>query len=268
MKILFLGDIVGRPGRETVKKVLPEMIAEHQPDLVIAQAENLTHGKGFIRKHIVEMQEAGVDFFTNGNHAFKQKDGVEALREEEVPMVRPVNFVEEDLPGVGVKVVEARNGEKILVINLIGEVFMNMEVHSPFEAIDKVLEEYKEEEVAGVFVDVHAETTAEKYGLGHYVDGRVSALVGTHTHVQTNDARILEGGTAYITDVGMCGGYDGVIGVSKAPVLQRFLKGEKMPFEPLGVGQMVFSAVLVELDAASRKALNITNIMKIHGRTT
>lgn len=265
MKILFIGDIFGRPGREIVKKVLPGVLPEHSPDLVLANVENLTHGNGFSVKNIEEMRACGIDAFTSGNHAWDNKDGVSALNDPDFPVIRPANFADAALPGRGYMICEAGNGLRVLVINLLGEIFMKMAVKSPFMGVDEILDEFKDENFAGIFVDFHTETTSEKYALGYYLDGRVSALIGTHTHVATCDARILPSGTAFMSDVGMTGPYDSVIGVQKELVIERFLTGEKVPLEPENKGQMIFNAVLVQLDPVSKKALNITHVTKLYG---
>lgn len=262
MKILFVGDIIGRPGRNTVAKLLPGILAEHSPDLVLANAENLTHGSGFSPKHIEEMRALGIDAFTTGNHVWDRQDGVDELDKKSFPVIRPANFVDDRLPGRGHDVFECKDGREILVINLMGEVFLKSEVNSPFRAADRILEKYKGYDLAGIFVDFHAETTSEKYALGYYLDGRVSAVVGTHTHVATKDARILPQGTAYISDVGMAGPYDSIIGVKKDLIIKRFLDDEKVPFTPESEGEMVLNAVLVELDDQNGKALNITHVSK------
>ncbi len=263
MKILFVGDIFGRGGRETVKKILPEMIEEHKPDLVLANPENLSHGNGFSKKAIDEMREAGVDFFTSGNHVWDNGDGVAYLNEDDFPVLRPANYPSEDTPGSGYAVVEATDGSKVLVVSLLGRVFMKAGVECPFMVIDRILEDPAFEDVNAVFIDFHAEATAEKYAFGFHVDGRASAVVGTHTHVQTNDARIFEGGTAFISDVGMCGPYDSVIGVRKELVLQKFKTQMPVRFEPETEGQMSFSALLVEVDPETKKALNVQSVLEL-----
>jgi 2',3'-cyclic-nucleotide 2'-phosphodiesterase len=262
MKILFIGDIFGRSGRKTVKSLLPGLIEKHKPDLVLANPENLSHGNGFSKKTIVEMQEAGVDFFTSGNHVFDNKDGANCLGDQDFPVLRPANYPDENTPGDGYRIIESRNGKKVLVISLIGRVFMGGYFGCPFRYADKILDEADLTDVSAVFVDFHAEATSEKYALAYYLDGRVSALVGTHTHVQTNDARILEQGTAYITDVGMTGPFDSVIGVKKDIIIKRFLTQLGVKHEPEMDGQMVLSAFLVEVDSKTRKAKEAKNILE------
>ncbi|MDA1060843.1 MAG: TIGR00282 family metallophosphoesterase [bacterium] len=257
MKILFVGDIFGAPGRKITKELLPGLIEEHKPDLVLANPENLSHGNGFSSSNIKEMQQAGIEFFTNGNHAWGNKEGASKLDDPKFPVLRPANYPP-GVPGRGYEIVKG-----VLVISLIGRIFMKKDFDCPFRKMDEILEETKGEDLKGIFVDFHAETTAEKYALAFYLDGRVSAVVGTHTHVQTRDERILENGTAYITDVGMTGPYDSVIGVKKEIVLETFLSQVSQKFEPETTGTMVFSAVVVTLDDKTKKALNIDHVFKL-----
>ncbi|MGL5831397.1 MAG: TIGR00282 family metallophosphoesterase [Candidatus Altimarinota bacterium] len=252
MKILFLGDVFGKPGRQTVAKVLPEMIKEKQPDLVIANVENIHHGKGVSSSKIEEMQKAGVDFFTSGNHIWKVNQIYEYLDQEEYPLLRPGNYPDK-APGRGDKIIETKSGKKVLVINLMGRVYMPAQLGDPFAKAEQILEKYKAEGLelgkglAAIFVDFHAEAGSEKMAMGHYLDGRISALVGTHTHIPTADEQILPGGTAYQTDTGMNGCYDSVIGVKKEEIIENFLT--QMPVKhTVAEGPTVFNSVLVELD--------------------
>ncbi len=240
MKILFIGDIVGKPGRLTVAKVLPQLKAELKPDVVIANVENLAHGKGYTQKTWDEMHKAGVDVGTGGNHTFSKDDARVLLADEQQPLVRPANFLPSE-PGRGAIIVDSPAG-KVRVMNLIGQSFMQDEPTSPFTAADKLL---TGEKVAATFVDLHAEASSEKVALGWYLDGRVSVVVGTHTHIPTADCRILPGGTAYITDVGMCGLRDGIIGVDREAIMPRFLNNEKKPHTFAEHGPTIFCAVLV-----------------------
>ncbi len=257
IKILFIGDIFGRGGREVVKKVLPGLIAEHSPTLVIANAENLSHGKGFTPQHIEEMKEAGVDFFTTGNHFMGKPAGVARLNDLDFPLIRPAN-VKGDVPGRGFEIVTDKNGKRILVINLMGEIFMKGMLDSPFKIVDKILSENKDRDA--VFIDFHAETTSEKIAFGFYMDGKVSVVVGTHTHVPTADARVLPLGTAYITDVGFTGPQNSVIGVKKELIIHGMLNKVNVRHEPEEAGPMIFNALLTTLDDENQKALNVTHI--------
>jgi len=247
MKILFIGDIVGKPGRHVVTKVLPKLKKELKPDVVIANVENLAHGKGFTLKTWTEVRQAGIDVGTAGNHTFSKDDARALLADPNQPLVRPANFLPDE-PGRGWRVVESKKG-KVRVVNLIGQAFMVDEPTSPFTAVDKIL---TEENVPVTFVDVHAQASSEKVALGWHLDGRVSVVVGTHTHVPTADARILPGGTAYITDVGMCGLRDGIIGVDREAIMPRFLNNTKPPHTFAEHGPGVFNAVLVKIDAKGR----------------
>lgn len=262
MKILFIGDIVGESGRETVKKILPAVKNEYSPNIVIANAENLAHGNGITAEYIEEMGKAGINFFTSGNHIWGNKSGVLKLDDPDFPVIRPANYPSENIPGRGYQIIEDEGGNKILVINLLGQVFMKANVDSPFKIVDKILNEINSEELSAILVDFHAETTSEKYALGFYLDGKISALIGTHTHVPTTDARILQNGTAYITDAGMVGSYDSVIGVKKDIIIHKFLTQIPAKHDPEDKGKMIFSAVLVELDEKTKKALDIKHILK------
>ncbi len=262
MKILFIGDIFGRPGRDLVKKLLPSIREKYAPDLILANAENLNHGNGFNFSGIQKMRGAGIDFFTSGNHVWDNSDGVSHLNEVDFPVLRPANFPDPDTPGRGYQIIEDKTGNKILLINLLGRVFMGKNFECPFRTADRILEENKNENLSAVFVDFHAETTSEKQAFGFYLDGRVSAVVGTHTHVATLDARVLENDTAYITDVGMTGSFDSVIGAKKELIIKSFLTQLSAKIEPETNGKMVFSAVLVEVDGKTKKGLNIGHIQE------
>ncbi|MFA6992510.1 MAG: TIGR00282 family metallophosphoesterase [Candidatus Gracilibacteria bacterium] len=261
MKILFIGDIFGRPGRETVKKVLPKIKKEHSPDFVIANIENASHGNGYSPEIISEMQKAGVNFFTTGDHAFGNAEGTAKLSDKKFPVIRPANYPP-TVPGRGYEIVEGPLMTKILIINLMGRVFIKHQFDCPFRALDKILEETRHENPSIIIVDFHAEATSEKYALGFYADGRVSAVLGTHTHVPTRDLHILDGGTAYISDVGFVGPVNSVIGVKKEIILKNFLTQMPAKFEPETEGKMVFNAVLLELDEKSKKALNAEHIQE------
>jgi metallophosphoesterase (TIGR00282 family) len=262
MKILFIGDIFGKAGRDTVKKILPDIKAEHSPDFVIANCENLTHGNGFSPEHIEEMTACGIDYFTSGNHVWGNSHGVMSLGNPKFPVLRPANYPSKDTPGRGYAVLETGMMDKILIVSLMGLVFMKNNLDCPFKTIDRILQENSHERFSAIIVDLHAETTSEKYAFGFYVDGRVSAVLGTHTHVSTTDARIFENGTAYISDVGMVGAYDSVIGVKKDLIVNKFLTQMPVKHVPESFGKMVFSAVLLDIDDKSKKALDIIQIQK------
>ena len=262
MKILFLPDIAGRPGRETVKNILPGVKKEYEPDLVIANGENLVHGKGVSPKAIEEMQSVGIDFFTSGNHIWHRKVGVLHLNDKDFPVLRPANYPPENVPGRGYQIVEDGMMNKILVINLIGRVFMKKDYDCPFRAFDRILQETAHEKPSAIFVDFHTEATSEKYAMGFYLDGRASAVIGTHTHVATADARILPEGTAYMTDAGMIGSYDSIIGVKKEAIINSFLTQLPAKHEPEIIGEMVFNGVIIEINEKNKKAQTINHIQR------
>ena len=252
MKILFLGDIVGRPGRTAVTGTLPKWKQEYAPDFVIANPENSAHGHGATEGTLRELQQAGVDAFTFGDHF----DDEAYAKLDAFPIVRPANF-SGNRPGHGAALLETALHDEILVISLAGSAFMKPRVRNFFDVVDAVIEEQRTAATKAVFVDFHAETTSEKTALGHHLDGKASAVVGTHTHVPTADEQILPGGTAYITDVGMCGALHGVLGFD-APTSQRWLRkemGEDMGKVPLAVAEnepYVCDAVLIEADGPAK----------------
>ncbi|MFA6918201.1 MAG: TIGR00282 family metallophosphoesterase [Candidatus Gracilibacteria bacterium] len=261
MKILFIGDIVAKPGRETVKKVLPEVIKKHKPDFIIANAENLSHGNGFTHETISEMRKAGIDFFTSGDHAWGNRMDLMEDASSEFPVIRPANFPP-DVPGTGYFAIKDKAGHKILIINLIGRVFMKKSYDCPFRTIDKILKQTAKEKFDAIFVDMHAEATSEKYALGFYLDGRVSAVIGTHTHVPTADARILYNGLAFMSDIGMTGSLDSVIGVKKDLIITSFLTQMPVKHEPETAGKMVFNGCLIEV-SSREKSTKVEHIQQI-----
>lgn len=262
MKLLFIPDIVGRPGRNMIKKFLPLLIKERKPDFVVANAENLSHGNGFSLKNIEEMREVGINFFTSGNHAWDIRDGAGKLDDKNFPVIRPANYPE-GVPGRGYEVIK-NNKHKILIINLIGRVFMKKNYDCPFRVVDKILEETKKLKPDIIFVDFHAEATAEKMAMAFYLDGRVNALIGTHTHVATNDLRVLPKGTVYMTDGGMNGSYDSVIGIKYDLIIKSFLTQMPVKHEPEDTGKMIFNGIWIELDDKNLKALNIEHLTHSH----
>jgi len=258
LSVLFIGDIVGKIGRKTVAKVLPELKEEFRTDFVVANVENLAHGKGTTKDTLSEVLAAGVDFGTGGNHTFAKDDIVTLLNDPSVPLVRPANFPA-GTPGDGSRVVSV-GSRNILMINLLGRVFMKDPVDDPYAAFDEIYSRHERENLAAVFVDFHAETTSEKVLMGWYTEGRATAVVGTHTHVPTADDWILPGGTAYVSDLGMCGGRDTSLGIEKEHALRRLRSPLSGKFDPPESGHCRFNSVLVEFDAASRKAVNIERI--------
>lgn len=256
MRIFMVGDIVGRPGREALKKHLKEVREKWQIDAVIANAENASGGGGLIPKNAAEIMDAGVDVMTLGDHAW-DKPEVNQLWETVPGLVRPLNFPPET-PGRGYTIVEIK-GIKVIVLSLMGRTFMKYHVDCPFRALDNVIKEWPEN-VKVRLIDFHAETTSEKRAFGFFADGRVTAVVGTHTHVMTADEVILEKGTAYITDLGMTGPYDSVIGQDKNKIIQRFWTGLPQKFE-VAQNEARISGVLIEADVKTGKALSIKRLV-------
>lgn len=257
MKVLFFGDIVGRPGREAIKKILPGWKKKYQPDLVIANGENLAHGKGVTEKSLREVLEAGIDLVTSGNHVWQQKQASSLLENKEIPLLRPANW-SANVPGQGQKIIEVRT-KKILVVNLIGRVFFHRQYDNPFRRIDQILDEFQE--VDGIVVDWHAEATSEKQALGWYLDGRASAVLGTHTHIPTADARVLPQGTAYISDIGLVGVRDSILGMDKEIALKGFLFQLPQKLE-VAEGPVEVDAVLVDI-INKNKAKSIEKLQTI-----
>jgi len=250
--ILVIGDIIGKPGRRAVNELLPGLREEHRLNLIIANAENIAGGLGTTSATAKELLDAGVDVLTSGNHIWAHKEILPYL-EGEMPLLRPLNYPP-GVPGRGYLV----RGQAI-VVNLIGRTFMG-NFDCPFRAMDKLLAELGDETPA-IIVDFHAEATSEKMALGRYLDGRVSALLGTHTHVGTIDTRILPQGTAYVTDIGMTGPIDSIIGDDTDSVLSRFLT--LIPSRLwVGKGKTMFNAVLINIDEESRKAISIERIYR------
>lgn len=261
MNILILGDIFGKPGRGAVNKYLPELKTQYKPDLTIANIENLSHGKGFTDETIKEMQKAGIDFFTSGNHVWRQKGSVPLLDKKDYPVLRPANYPA-GVPGRGWQIVEGNLMKRVLVINLMGRVFMPTPlIDCPFRTADRILEETKNEHLNAILIDFHAEVTSEKWALGHYLDGRVSMIYGTHTHVPTFDSRILANGTGFISDVGMTGPLDSIIGLEKKSIIRNFLTQLPEKHE-VAEGPTWLNAIVVTIDEKTRKTTNISQIKK------
>ena len=256
MRILFIGDIVGSPGRQIVRDRLADLVTHRQIDLVIANGENSASGFGITPKIADDLLANGVDVLTGGNHSWDRKEILEYMPHQP-RLLRPGNFPEGS-PGSGVYIGTAKNGVKFAVINLQGRIFLPA-IDDPFRKVDAELAKLPED-VAFVFVDMHAETTSEKIALGWYLDGRASVVVGTHTHVTTADERVLPQGTAYITDVGMTGPSDGVIGMETAGVLQRFTQAYGERFSVQKTGPRQFCAVLATVEVNSGRALDVKRI--------
>jgi metallophosphoesterase (TIGR00282 family) len=256
-RILFVADVVGQPGRNAVKAILPELKKELQPSLTIVNGENAAGGFGLTAKIVSELKGDGADVITTGNHVFAQKEFVGELPNLE-RVLRPANYPP-DAPGRGWCVVEA-GGTKALVINLIGRIFLET-FDDPFRGVDAILQ--ANPGIRIVFCDMHAEATSEKTAMGWHLNGRASAVVGTHTHIPTADARVLPGGTAYVTDVGMVGPRDGCIGMDKDVVLQRFRTGVPNRFV-VASGPVTFNSVLVTINSSTGRATTIQRVDREH----
>ena len=256
MRILMIGDIIGKPGRSAVRTVLPGLKAEQGIDLVIANGENTAGGFGITQDTAYELLESGVDILTSGNHIWDQKEIIPHL-DEGLPLIRPANYP--DAPGRGYWI----DGE-VMVLNLMGRVFMPT-LDCPFRTANRILEEVQGEDGPRVIiVDFHAEATSEKQAMGWFLDGRVSAVLGTHTHVGTVDTRVLPKGTAYLTDVGMTGPTDSVIGSDTEAVLERFLTGLPQRL-PVGSGPVVMNSALVDVDEESGRAREVVRLDRTVG---
>jgi 2',3'-cyclic-nucleotide 2'-phosphodiesterase len=243
MRVLFIGDIVGSPGRQIVRDRLADIVEHQHIDLVIANGENSAAGFGITPRIAEELLHNGIEVLTGGNHSWDRKEIYEFIPQEP-RLLRPANFPEAN-PGSGLYVGTAKNGVKYAVLNLQGRVFLAPS-EDPFKKADGELSKLPPD-VAFVLVDIHAETTSEKIAFGWYLDGRVSAVVGTHTHVTTADERVLPDGTAYITDVGMTGPHEGIIGMERAAIIKKFIDGLPARFE-VAAGDIQMNAVLIETD--------------------
>ncbi len=259
MKILFFGDVFGRPGREALKLVLPKFRKKYEADFVIVNGENAAHGKGITENSLKEILGAGADAITTGDHAFEQKGSLEIFSNGKMPVLRPANFPE-DLPGKGWRIFKVRT-KKIMVINLLGRDFMRYKVEDPFRLAKEIIEENKEE-IKNIVIDWHAETTSEKKAMALYLDGEVSAVLGTHTHIQTADEQILPKGTAFITDVGMVGPRNSIIGARQDEVIKRFLKQLPSTLEP-AEGPVEVNGVFLEIDDKTGLGKKIERIREI-----
>ena len=258
MRLLFIGDIVGRAGRKVLLEKLPGLRKRYALDFVIVNGENAAGGFGITEAILNDFLEAGADCVTLGNHAFDQKDALVFI-DRQPRLVRPLNLPK-GTPGRGAGLYKARNGADVLVINALGRVFMN-EMDCPFRAIDNEISACKlKREADAIFIDFHAEATSEKQALGHFVDGRATAVVGTHTHAPTSDNRVLTGGTAYMSDAGMTGDYDSVLGMDRAEPIHRFLT--RIPnerFSPAD-GPATLSGAAIDIDDKTGLARSITPV--------
>lgn len=254
MNILFLGDIYGKPGRNAVTKTLSNLQNKYEIAFTIANAENAASGRGLTADTMRELLNAGIDVLTMGNHVWDNKDIFNII--EEPRIVRPANYPGE-CPGQGYHIYTAGFSKKIAILNLSGRVFMPA-LDCPFSIADEIIKEIGDS-ADYIILDFHAEATSEKVAMGYYLDGRTTAVLGTHTHIQTADERILPGGTAYITDIGMTGPYDSILGVDKELIIKKFLTQRPVRFE-VARGPAQLQGVIIKLDESSKKAHEITRI--------
>ncbi len=259
MKILFLGDVMGRAGRGAIAERLPSLREAWGLDFVVVNGENASQGAGLTGEHARILLQAGADCVTLGDHAFDQRDMMQFI-ESEPRILRPMNF-SKVAPGRGVKIFEATQGRKVLVTQVLGQVFMKRPFDDPFSAVETVLKTHRiGGAVQAAIVEIHAEATSEKMAMGHWCDGQASLVVGTHTHVPTGDAQILPQGTAYLTDAGMCGDYNSVIGMEKLEPLRRFITGMASGRFTPAEGPATLSGVYLETDDRSGKATRVRMI--------
>jgi len=255
VKILFIGDIVGKPGRGLTRQGVARLVDRHGLDLVVANVENAAGGNGITRDIGDTIRDHGVDVMTSGNHVWDKREALDYIQLEP-RLIRPANYPT-GVPGSGHVVVNTRSGDPVAVINVMGRVFM-APLDNPFSVVQEEIAAVRSE-ARVILVDFHAEATSEKIAMGWHLDGRVTAVIGTHTHVQSADARILPGGTAYITDVGMTGAHDSVIGVDKRVILNRFLTGMPGRFDTAS-GDPRLHAVIVTADTATGRATRIERL--------
>ncbi|MFA5358713.1 MAG: TIGR00282 family metallophosphoesterase [Patescibacteria group bacterium] len=262
LKVLFFGDVIGKIGRRALVKAVPNLRKKYEADLVIVNVENLAHGKGITRKTWNELIESGIDFATSGNHIFKKPEGVEML-DEDIPIIRPANYAHKT-PGKGYKIIETAKGP-IMIVNLLGQLFIKDEPvpTNPFTKLADILANAKPKKVKMVIVDFHAEATSEKVALGRQFDGEVSAVLGTHTHIPTADMKILPKGTGYITDVGMVGDKNSILGGQIEPILDAYMNKERSSrFEISENGICLANFVYLEIDTAKGLTRKIKRLDK------
>jgi metallophosphoesterase (TIGR00282 family) len=259
VKLLFLGDVFGKPGRDAVKRLVPRLIAREGLDLVVANAENVANGTGVTPDLADELLAAEVDLLTSGNHIWSKREIVPYLERPGSRLIRPANYPPGS-PGRGRAIVETPDGRKLGVVNLEGRVFMKS-IEDPFRVAVEEIEALRAEGARAILVDMHCEATSEKNAMGWFLDGKVSAVLGTHTHVQTADARLLANGTAYQTDVGMCGPWDSIIGVRKELVIERFLTQRPVSFEP-AKRDVWLQGAIVDVDEETGRARSIARVQE------
>jgi 2',3'-cyclic-nucleotide 2'-phosphodiesterase len=259
LKVLFLGDIVGKPGRTAVRHFVPILRERHALDLCVGNSENSAGGAGITPESAEDLLDAGLDLLTGGNHTWSKREILPYLDRDGSRQLRPANYPN-GAPGRGHGVVTSRSGHKLGVVNLEGRLFMKS-LDCPFRTAERLVGELRRQ-TACILVDMHCEATSEKNAMGHFLDGRVSAVLGTHTHVQTSDERVLPGGTAYQTDVGMCGPWDSVIGLRKESAIERFLTARHTSFE-MAQGETALQGAIVEIDDQTGRARSILRIREM-----
>jgi metallophosphoesterase (TIGR00282 family) len=259
-RILMIGDLIGKPGRQAVEALLPELRSERRIDLVTANGENVAGGMGLTASLAEAMFKCGIDVITSGNHIWDKREMYETIEHEE-RILRPHNYGSDGVPGRGWGVFHAADGTEVAVLNFQGRTYMTP-IDNPFTEFDRLLDQASEPLPPVRVVDFHCELTSEKSAFGIYLDGRVSAVVGTHTHVATADERLMPKGTAYVSDLGMCGPVHSVIGFDPATVIPRFLSGLPTRFE-VGNGPVVFNACQIDVDPATGRALAIERVQRV-----
>ncbi|MFH1236210.1 MAG: TIGR00282 family metallophosphoesterase [Parcubacteria group bacterium] len=258
MKVLFIGDIDAKPGRQATAALLPDIRKHYACDLVIANVENVSHGKGVTKKALDDIRAAGVDVFTSGNHVWDKPEVFEIFDDPNYTLLRPANYPD-GTTGSGAKIIPVGN-QRLLLINLQGRVFMHEQLDDPFQTLEKLIKQHEKDAPDAIVVDFHAEVTSEKRAFGFFADGKVSAVVGTHTHVPTADAQILPKGTAYVTDLGMVGPKHAVLGVDKEIIMRQFLTQLPQRFETSEDPLQIFCSVLIEIDTATKLAKHIERV--------
>ncbi len=259
MKFLFVGDIVGKPGRAAVRHFVPRLREQHGLDLCIGNSENSAGGAGITPDAADELLESGLDLLTSGNHTFAKREIGPYMDRPGSRQIRPANYPD-GAPGRGHAVLSSRSGTRLGVINVEGRVFMKP-LDCPFRTADRLIEAMRNDGVRCIFVDMHCEATSEKNAMGHYLDGRVSAVLGSHTHIQTADERVLRGGTAFVTDVGMCGPWDSVIGLRKENAIERFLTQRHAPFD-IAQTDVYLQGAIVDIDEDTGRARSIVRVQE------
>ena len=259
LRLLFLGDIIGAPGRRAVMDMVPIWKKERGVDFVIVNGENSAGGRGITPKITIDLLRSGVAVITTGDHVWDQKD-LAPFIDSEPRLLRPINYPE-GVPGQGSIVLETPKG-KVAVVNVQGRTFMQPSLDNPFNALDRAVARMREE-TSIIFVDAHAETTSEKIAIGRFLDGRVSAVVGTHTHTQTADERVFPGGTAFLCDAGMCGPTESILGREIDPIIRRFIFSIPVSF-PVARGPVTLCGALIEIDESTGRALSIQRVAELY----